>query len=410
MKKITITLLLVLLAAAGFAQGSNVWMKKNAFGGSKRSRSVSFAIGSRGYIACGEDTADVMLNDLWEYDPGTDSWAQKASMPGVGRRDAACFVIGTRAFVGTGIDASESWNGNSLADMWMYDPTTNTWTARANFPGNGGFGMYFSTGFAVNGKGYFSCGKYNSSFYSNQLWEYNPNTNSWLQKANFPGGTRYAQSSFAIGNYGYVGFGTDENWFVNEFYRYDPALNVWQQLSSVPASPRFAASGFAIGNYGYFCFGTDGGYKEDLYEYEVATDNWWVKAPFGGQHRRSAAVFVIGGMAYAGTGKGFTGSRRDFWMYVPSYTGMDETSLQTSGMNVAPNPVDETTQITISTDLLQNEDHLRLEVYDLRGQLVRSEPVNASFTWHRNELAAGTYLLRLAADSKVFAPIKISIR
>jgi N-acetylneuraminic acid mutarotase len=72
-------LLLILLVAAPIVfSAQNTWEKKAAFGNDKRARGVGFSIGSRGYIGLGEDTADMVRNDWWEYDPGTDSRRQAA--------------------------------------------------------------------------------------------------------------------------------------------------------------------------------------------------------------------------------------------------------------------------------------------------------------------------------------------
>ena len=37
------------------------------------------------------DTAEILLKDLWQYDPNTDTWMQKADLPGAARRDAVAF-------------------------------------------------------------------------------------------------------------------------------------------------------------------------------------------------------------------------------------------------------------------------------------------------------------------------------
>lgn len=406
MKRLLLLSILLLSGIMMYGQGANVWMKKTAFPGTKRSRSVGFAIGARGYIGMGEDTADVVKNDLWEYDPGTDSWSQKASLPGQPRRDAVSFVIGTKAYVGTGINAAESALGTELNDLWEYDPATNAWVQKANYPAGG---VYFATGFAVGNKGYVCCGKLFASNYSQALWEYNPSTNSWLQRANFPGGTRYGACAFVIGNDAYVGTGTDENAFTNDFWRYTPGTNTWTQRASLPASERFAATAFTLSGYGYVGFGTDGGYKDDMYAYDPAANYWYVRAPFDGGPRRSVASFVIGNFAYVGTGKGFTGSRRDLWMYVPWYVGIDEQELDEAGMAIYPNPVSDQCRIVISNEVLLQEKNLRFQLFDLSGKLVHEETVSASFEFRRESLGSGSYLYRLVSDSRVVRSGKMQI-
>ena len=47
---------------------------------------------------------------------------------------------------------------------------------------------------------------------------------------------RSAGSAFAIGNYGFVGFGTDGSTKYNDLWRYDPVANSWTQVASLPSS------------------------------------------------------------------------------------------------------------------------------------------------------------------------------
>jgi N-acetylneuraminic acid mutarotase len=79
---------------------------------------------------------------------------------------------------------------------------------KANYPGGGGGGSSLGTCFAINGKGYICLGINNSLVYNQELWEYNPTTDTWSQKANFPGVARDNAKSFVIGDTAFVGTGT----------------------------------------------------------------------------------------------------------------------------------------------------------------------------------------------------------
>lgn len=83
---------LMLLCGAVFSQG--YWTAKaNVINGS-RCNATSFSIGNKGYICCGVTT--VQKKDLLEYDPLTDTWTQKADFPGLARRCPVSFVVGAR--------------------------------------------------------------------------------------------------------------------------------------------------------------------------------------------------------------------------------------------------------------------------------------------------------------------------
>lgn len=406
-KRITLALL-VFLPVFLFAQ--NTWEKKTSLPASKRSRSVSFSIASRGYIVGGEDTLEIELNDCWEYDPGSDSWTQKASLPAVGRRDAIGFSIGQKGYCGTGIDAPDAFNGNTLSDFWEYSPVTNMWTQKASFPGSFSQGIYFATGFAVNGKGFVACGKIGPSYYSNEVWEFNPANNTWTQKINFPGGVHYGQASFVLNGKAYVGCGTDENWFTNDFWEYNPVTDFWLQKANFPGSSRGFASAFAVAGKGYMGLGTDGGFRDDWYQYDVASDSWSVKAPVPNGGRRSAPTFVISGAGYVMMGKGVNGKHRDVWQYHPHITGMEELGF--AEVNVYPNPASEIINFDIDENFISGKDNLSIQLITTDGKIVAEKNLEGKnrVSLTNENWAPGVYLYSLTDGTKNYGGGRVVIR
>ena len=50
--------------------------------------------------------AVIVTNDFWEYDPSTNTWTQKADFGGTARNWAVGFSIGNKGYIGTGYDLS----------------------------------------------------------------------------------------------------------------------------------------------------------------------------------------------------------------------------------------------------------------------------------------------------------------
>lgn len=319
-----------------FGQYNN-WTKLNDVGMGKRERATGFSIGGLGYLCGGLDTAEVIHKDLWAYDPQSDAWTQKSDLPGSARRDAISFVIDGYAYVGSGMDSVSGPTGTTLKDFWRYNPATNSWTTIADFPGAGGAGIYFATGFSVGGKGYLCGGKTGPNLYSNQLWEYKPNNNQWIQRANFPGGVRYQMLSFVVGAKAYIGMGTDQNVYKKDMYCYDPGANAWLTIAPFPGYERGSASTFTLEERGFVCLGNNGGLLADLIEYNPKTDTWTLRAAFGGSERKSAVSFVIDQKAFVGTGSGYSGKKASWYVYAPSnYAALEELD---ASLQIYPNPV-----------------------------------------------------------------------
>ena len=363
--------LLLLLPSAIFAQ-YNAWTKLNDVGMGKRERATGFSIGGRGYLCGGVDTAEVIHKDLWAYNPQSDSWTQKADLPGPARRDAISFVVDNFAYVGSGMDSISGPSGTTLKDFWRYEPSTNTWAAIADFPGAGGEGIYFATGFSVGGKGYLCGGKMGSTLYSSQLWEYKPSNNQWLQRANFPGGVRYQMLSFVVGSKAYVGMGTDQNIFKKDVYCYDPGANNWQAIAPFPGYERGSASAFTLEQRGFVCLGNNGGLLADLIEYNPKTDSWTLRAVYGGSERKSAVSFVIDNKAYVGTGNGYSGKKDSWYMYAPSnYAALEELE---ASIQIYPNPVVSALRISGMQGQLKE-----LTIYNSSGKKLRTLDLSHAF-------------------------------
>lgn len=382
MRIITTLFTFFLFSGTLVAQTENYWTKKADFSGLKRERAVAFTVGNKGYVGTGVDTAEMVLNDFWEYEPLSDTWTQVADLPGVPRRNASAFTIGSKGYVGVGMNAVDANFGSPLSDFWEYDPSTNTWTQRANYPSTS---IYFATGFSLGNKGYICCGKRGPNWYTDEMWEYDPQSDSWTSKPPFPGGVRYQLSSFVVNSSAYVGLGTDQDLYRNDIWEYKPAQDLWTEKADLPGSERSASHGFGIGNYGFICMGANGGLLDDLWEYNPLNNSWSVKAPYGGSNRKNGISFVLYGKAYVGTGKGYSGKKMSMHEYTPgAYVGLDDMSI--TGISIFPNPASNKISIELSSTLIK-----RFEIYTLQGTKVLETDFSKFIAV--DHLASGAYLL-----------------
>ena len=74
-----------------------------------------------------------------------------------------------------------------------------------------GFGRTFSAGYSINNKGFIGGGYSPLALefkgYLKDFWQYDQETDSWIQLPNLPGVGRQGPVGFSIGNDGYIGTG-----------------------------------------------------------------------------------------------------------------------------------------------------------------------------------------------------------
>ncbi|QEC66909.1 T9SS type A sorting domain-containing protein [Panacibacter ginsenosidivorans] len=369
MKIFTQIVFACLLSKVMFAQPTvtvsgtlDTWTQQSIPSITATSNTAGFSIGSKGYICAGLE--------CWEYDPGSDTWTQKADFGGVARDNAKGFSIGSKSYLGTG-GSRIFW----LNDFWEYNPALNIWTRIADFPGNG----YRPFCFSIGNKGYAGAGGWDED-YDNSFWEYDPQNNAWSSRANVPGYSRSDAIAFSIAGKGYMGTGIEQFYdygvlksnFYNDLWEYNPETDSWARKADIPVDRgRSDAVGFAIGSSGYLgtgywtdTWGEMETHYKDFWEYDPETNNWTPKADFGGGERRNAVGFSINNLGFMGMG---IGGFQDWWKYtpvavtsVPAITSFSPTSgpigttVTITGTNFGANPVDNivyfgATKATITT-------------------------------------------------------------
>lgn len=199
----------------------NTWTRKSDFPGTARYSAIGMSINNKGYLGTGYDGN--YLKDFWEYDPQTDSWIQKTSSGGGKRKDASCFVIDGKGYIVAGID-----NATYETDFWEYDPTGDIWTKKrpiSNISDDNYDNDYttiigiYKVGFSINGKGYLATG---GQTIGNNVWEYNPVTDLWIERHAFEGSSRGQAVAFAIGNSGYLTTGESGSYYLDDLWSFDP--------------------------------------------------------------------------------------------------------------------------------------------------------------------------------------------
>jgi len=238
------------------------------------------------------------------------TWTKKADMPGIGREAGVCFAIGNKIYFG---------GGRASKDFYEYDPASNKWTKKADLPGVESE-LDFATGVAVGNKGYVGFGT-EGNVLQKGLYEYDPATDKWKQMAEFPGEARDAVFGFAIGNKAYFGCGNAAGVFFNDFYEFDPAANKWTRKADFIEPGIIFSSTFVIDNAGYVATGLLANFQETtgIYKYDPTEDSWALVSNYEGKARSATFAFAVNGKGYFGYGiSALTQEWNDLFVFDPA--------------------------------------------------------------------------------------------
>ena len=399
---LTCILTLSLLRTANATQGA--WSAGINFPGISRAHYFQWVINGKGYMGTGSYVAGSNLTfsrDVWEFDPVANTWSQKADFGGNIRTGTLNFTVGSFGYAGCGADQFAVYN-----DFWQFDPVANTWTQIAYFPGTPrvyghGFGMD-TVGFAGMGRTFTAAG---STVTYNDLYEYNPNSNTWTAKNNFPGTTRSFASTFRIGNFNYLLAGQSGN-PTNQLWQYDASADTWASKSSFPAGNRIGMTTLVIQDTAYAGLGRSQDpvsgvttYFNDFWMYDAINDTWTRYTDLPAALRFRAYGFGIDSLGYVGCGENVATTYNDSWIFNPRLTttgvGLNETAIENLSFYY-------NSQLSLLTlKELSGNYAWTLTLYTSNGQQVYSTRIrNAQqFELAVNEFAAGMYILN--ADNGV---------
>jgi N-acetylneuraminic acid mutarotase len=294
----------------------NVWQQVGNFGGIEREGAVSFVIKNFAYVGTGvhsTPTGQTLLRDFWQYDPASDVWTQKADFGGGGRKFASGFAIGSKGYIGLGLSAGRfSPTPEYLPDLWQYNPQTNTWVPKASLPAAGRIG---AAAFAIDTKGYVGTGLDYNSTLLNDFWQYDPVTDTWTRKKDFGGNPRHFAGAFVINGKGYLGAGINLIADLQpDFWEYNVPSNSWVAKASIgPNCSNHHSGFFSIGSKGYA-----GGDLYQLWMFDPIANTWQQKAQYP-INTILGVGFAVEGYGYMGLGalSDPTANARAFYKYTP---------------------------------------------------------------------------------------------
>lgn len=359
-----------------------------------RTQTMGFAIGEKGYLICGYDEEVNGSNQLWEWDQATNTWSEKANLPGEARASGIAFAIGDKGYVGLGYEFGY------YTDLWEWDQATNTWTEKAAFPGTG---RGQSAVFVIGNKAYIAGGFGSGVDRQDELWEWDQSTNSWSEKSNLPEELS-GSTAFSMGNKGYVVSGNTVPWQSNHLWEWDQATDTWTAKADLVVA-RAGAGSFAYGDKAYVFTGEGETYLNDLWMWDRLTDTWTQLIDLPGDARARGAYFSISNKGYiVGGAIGPANFYNEIWeLEVPLATSTHNTLALADRPNLFPIPCDE--QLQIQFDAPPREVHLRLT--DVLGRQIAIDNIELARTGsgqlNTQNLASGLYTLTVETEAGVYS-------
>ncbi len=225
------------------------WTQKKAFPGSGRDHPACASINGKIYVGFG-DRGSNQYKDWWQYDPTTDTWTQKTGYPGLKMHHPLAAQYNNLVYISEGHIVDGTQNHGSVA-TYSYNQLTDTWKQLANMPGPGlvaGASFYIGNNKIYTGIGITEP----ENAFHKEFYAYDIAGNTWSAIANYPGNGVFGSVSFVIGNAGYVVTGmTSASVSVQDLYRLSYTTTGTDDLSAdeqFAVYPNPATSEFTITN------------------------------------------------------------------------------------------------------------------------------------------------------------------
>lgn len=371
------------------------WQQISDFPGTARDDAAAFSYYCKVYVGTGMEVGWSLTNDWWRYDVIQQSWQQVASLPATPRQYATAHSIEGIGYLFGGLDAT-----GPLNELWTYDTALDQWNARSPLPADG---RYASSSFVANSKLYVVGGLIAGGTALSELWEYDPGTDGWTQRANLPGVPRHRATATSIWHgseeNGLVIGGADDAYLaLDEVWRYEPSTDSWFAASPLPEA-RFGASSTTFIDQPLVVAGTTDNitFLSSGFLYNSFTDAW---DPFGDlpNGRRGGVMgfsHQCSGYYFAFYGAGLDQDlvRRNDWFSTGFVFGMEEGGA--TPPVIFPNPVGDhlTINLPVST----------ASTYEIRDALGRTVDRGTSAQAIAvTDLAAGKYELVVSQSSSTF--------
>ena len=228
MKPLRLSLTVFLFIVFLQPEAQYVWRHKACLPAPGRRVQASFSVGNKGYVVGGRVLPGTSVADVWEYDPGTDTWQPKK------------------------IISRSPWR--VLPPLLLMTQLTYVWVTIMVQPVILQSAIHMSR-LRIRGQRW----QIFQALEGTQLWNlllmvklmwaavktegkpmiftsYDPGSNTWTEKASFPGAARQSGFSRTIDTFGYMGLGAAGSTF-NDSYRYDAYSDTWTPIANFPVAP-----------------------------------------------------------------------------------------------------------------------------------------------------------------------------
>lgn len=250
------------------------------------------------YVPGGLNSAGTALDVLEIYDPATDSWTTGAPMPGARHHQGVVAYQGLLYVFGGFLPGAYPWHAS--ADVFAYDPSTDTWTGRRSMPKPlAGLGAAL-----IGDRIYVVGGAHHETNATAHLFEYDPATDTWTERASMPTRREHLAAVAIDGRLYVVGgrvtddparFGaTTRNLATLEVY--DPTTNAWAVHPNMPTARGGLFAGVADGRL-YAMGGEFPSVFPHVEEYDPIEGTWRQVTPLP-TRRHAAATATVGRTIY----------------------------------------------------------------------------------------------------------------
>jgi len=172
-------------------------------------------------------TSDAL--EIWKYIDEMDEWVYESTYPGLEIYYLTSFICEGELFIG-GDTHEETPPKKGIYDFWVYDLETKEWKQKNKHPIIG-YGYNGNLCITTKNKEVFVFS------YSNELWQYFPETDTWVQKMKFPGPNRIDSNLIEKDNKLYLIAGEYTNYGLyglKDCWEYDIDSNEWEMIAFLP--------------------------------------------------------------------------------------------------------------------------------------------------------------------------------